>query len=171
NRSFTIAGYVNTSHGKVTTKIEQNVSFFNDQYYDITSTVYQENISLGSSVWSTTTTSGGGETTVTSQTFNFPLVLDLNQFVASSGDTDLTTKATQTYESSVNTWKNNWPVYSSFVSNTGHHVDTVDYNTFLNSEQSAEQQYFSWGSNSAPYFCTIAAKANVLTAFSPGCAK
>jgi hypothetical protein len=71
----------------------------------------------------------------------------------------------------VNTWKNNWPTYSSFESNTGHHVDTVDYNTFLNSDQSAEQQYFSWGSNSVPYFCAISAKANLLTAFSPGCAK
>jgi hypothetical protein len=171
NRSFTISGYVNTSHGKVTTKVAQNVNFFNNQYYDITATTYLENISLGSSVWSTTTTWSGGETTVTSESYNFPLTLDLNQFVASSGDTDLTTKVTQTYESSVNTWKNNWPIYSSFESNTGHHVDTVDYNTSLNSDQSAEQQYFSWGSNSVPYFCTISAKANVLTAFSPGCAK
>jgi hypothetical protein len=171
NRSFTIAGYVNTSHGKVTTKIAQNVKFFNNQYYDITATTYLENISLGSSVWSTTTTSGGGDTTVTSQSYNFPLILDLNQFVASSGDTDLTTNATQSYESSVNTWKNNWPTYTSFESNTGHHVDTFDYNTFLNSDQSAEQQYFSWGSNSGPYFCSISAKANALTAFSPGCAK
>jgi hypothetical protein len=171
NRSFTIAGYVNTSHGRVTTKIAQNVKFFNNQYYDITATTYLENISLGSTVWSTTTTSGGGDTTVTSQSYNFPLILDLNQFVASSGDTDLTTNATQSYESSVNTWKNNWPTYTSFESNTGHHVDTFDYNTFLNSDQSAEQQYFSWGSNSGPYFCSISAKANALTAFSPGCAK
>jgi hypothetical protein len=147
------------------------VKFFNNQYYDITATTYLENISLGSTVWSTTTTSGGGDTTVTSQSYNFPLILDLNQFVASSGDTDLTTNATQSYESSVNTWKNNWPTYTSFESNTGHHVDTFDYNTFLNSDQSAEQQYFSWGSNSGPYFCSISAKANALTAFSPGCAK
>src|SRR5580704_15996416 len=149
----------------------QNVKFFNNQYYDITATTYLENISLGSTVWSTTTTSGGGDTTVTSQSYNFPLILDLNQFVASSGDTDLTTNATQSYESSVNTWKNNWPTYTSFESNTGHHVDTFDYNTFLNSDQSAEQQYFSWGSDSGPYFCSISAKANALTAFSPGCAK
>jgi hypothetical protein len=172
DRSFTISGYVNTSHGKVTTKIAQNVNFFNNQYYDITSTQYLENISLGSSVWSTTTTSkGGDDTAVTSQSFSFPLTMDLNQFVASSGDTDLTTKATQTYESFVTTWRNNWPIYSSFQSNTGTHEDTVDFNTSLNSNQSAEQQYFSWGSTSVPYFCSISTKANLLTAFSPGCAK
>jgi len=172
NRSFTISGYVNTSHGKVTTKIAQNVNFFNNQYYDITSTQYLENISLGSSVWSTTTTSkGGDDTTVTTQSFSFPLTMDLNEFAASNGDTDLTTKATQTYESFVTTWKNNWPAYSSFQSNTGQHADTIDFNTSLNSNQSASQQYFSWDSTSPPYFCTISAKANVLTAFSPGCAK
>ena len=97
--------------------------------------------------------------------------MDLNEFVASSGDTDLTTKASQTYESFVTTWKNNWPVYSSFQSNTGTHEDTVDFNTSLNSNQSASQQYFSWDSTSKPYFCAISAKANLLTAFSPGCAK
>ena len=172
NRSFTISGYVNTSHGKVTTKIAQNVNFFNNQYYDITSTQYLENISLGSSVWSTTTTSkGGADTTVTTQSFSFPLTMDLNEFAVSNGDTDLTTKATQTYESFVTTWKNNWPAYSSFQSNTGQHADTIDFNTSLNSNQSASQQYFSWDSTSPPYFCTISAKANVLTAFSPGCAK
>jgi len=172
NRSFTISGYVNTSHGKVTTKIAQNVNFFNNQYYDITSTQYLENISLGSSVWSTTTTSrGGDDTTVTTQSFSFPLTMDLNEFAASNGDTDLTTKATQTYESFVTTWKDNLPAYSSFQSNSGQHEDTVDFNTSLNSNQSASQQYFSWDSTSAPYFCTISAKANLLTAFSPGCAK
>src|ERR1700733_327760 len=115
NRSFTISGYVNTSHGKVTTKIAQNVNFFNNQYYDITSTQYLENISLGSSVWSTTTTSkGGDDTTVTTQSFSFPLTMDLNEFAASNGDTDLTTKATQTYASFVTTWKNNWPSSSRF---------------------------------------------------------
>jgi hypothetical protein len=171
NRNFVISGYVNTSHGKVTTKIAQNVNFFNNQYYDITSTLYLENISLGSSVWSTTTTWGGGETTVTSQSFNFPMTMDLNEFVASSGDTDLTTKASQTYESFVTTWKNNWPIYSSFQSNTGQHEDTVDFNTSLNTNQSASQQYFSWDSTTKPYLCAISAKANLLTAFSPGCAK
>jgi hypothetical protein len=172
NRSFVISGYVNTSHGKVTTKVAQTVNFFNNQYYDITSTQYVENISLGSSVWSTTTTlTGGDDAIVTSQSFSFPLSMDLNEFAASNGDTDLTTKATQTYESFVTTWNNNRPAYSSFQSNTGKHEDTVDFNTSLNSSQSASQQYFSWDSMSKPYFCAISAKANVLTLFSPGCAK
>jgi hypothetical protein len=172
NRSFVISGYADTSHGKVTTKVFQTVNFSNNQFFNITATEYVENISLGSTVFSTTTTSGGGEaTTVTNESFNFPFILDLYEFVASNGDTDLTTKATQTYESSVTTWKNNFPSYASFVSNTGRHVDTVDFNTGLNSDQSAEQQYFSVDSSSEPYFCAIAAKANVLTSFSPGCSK
>jgi hypothetical protein len=173
-RSFVISGYVNTSHGKVRTKVWQTVDFFNNQYYNynFADNQYVENVSLGSSVLSTSTTSDDrGDTTVTSQSFNFPLTLDIDEFVASSGDTDVTTKATQTYESSVSTWKNNWPIYASFESNTGRHVDTIDYNTFLNTDQSAFQQYFSWDSTSAPYSCTLSASANVLTSFSPGCAQ
>jgi Peptide N-acetyl-beta-D-glucosaminyl asparaginase amidase A len=172
NRSFVIAGYVNTSHGKVTTRVGQTVNFSNNQYFDITSAVYIENVSLNSTVTSSTTTSGGGAPyTVTNQSFNFPLVLDLYEFVASNGDTDLTTKATQTFESSVTTKQNNAVTYTSSLVDAGQHTDTVDFNTFLNSNQSSSQQYNYWDSTSAAYICDLAAVANVLTYFSPGCAQ
>ncbi len=35
-RSFVISGYVNTSHGKITTKVSQSVNFYNNQNFDIT---------------------------------------------------------------------------------------------------------------------------------------
>ena len=60
NRSFTITGYANTSAGKITTKVYQSVDFHNNQYFDITDTKYTQNIKIGSTVNSTTTTSGGG---------------------------------------------------------------------------------------------------------------
>jgi hypothetical protein len=172
NRSFVIAGYVNTSHGKVTTRVGQTVNFSNNQYFDITNAVYIENVSLNSTVTSSTTTSGGGAPyTVTNQSFNFPLVLDLYEFVASNGDTDLTTKATQTFESSVTTKQNNAVTYTSSLVDAGQHTDTVDFNTFLNSNQSSSQQYNYWDSTSAAYICDLAAVANVLTYFSSGCAQ
>jgi hypothetical protein len=172
NRSFTISGYVNTPSGPVTTKVNQTIDFFNKQYFDITNTVYVQDISLGSSVTATTTTSGGGgPTTVNTETFNFPLALDLNEVVKSDGDTYLTTTADQTYKSSVTTKVNNVVTYTNSLSNTGQHVDTVNYNTFVNSNQSSAQQYNYYDSTSAAYLCDLTAAANVLTYFSSQCAQ
>jgi hypothetical protein len=172
NRTFTISGYVNTPGGPVTTKVSQTVDFFNNQYFNITNTVYLQDISLGSSVTSTTTTSGGGgPTTVNTQTFNFPLTLDLDETVKSNGDTYLTTTADQTYKSTVTTKQNNVVTYTNSLSNTGQHVDTFDYNTFLNSSQSSAQQYNYYDSTGAAYLCDLTAAANVLTYFSSQCAQ
>jgi hypothetical protein len=172
NRTFTISGYINTSGGPVTTKVSQTVNFSNDQYFDITSTKYVQDISLGSSVSSTTTTSGGGgPTTVNTQTYNFPLTLDLNEVVASNGDFVLTTTADQTYISSLTTKVNNKVTYTSSLTNTAQHKDTIDFNTFVNSKQSSAQQYNYYDSTAAAYVCDLAAVANLLTYFSPGCAQ
>lgn len=169
-RSFSISGYANTSKGKVTTTVSQSVNFFNNQYFDITASVYKEYITLGSSVSSTTTTSGGGAaTTVESQTFNFPMTLNLYEFFASNGDVDLTTTADQNYTATVSTKTGGAVTYTSSLINTGQHQDTVDFNTGLNSNQSSAQQYNYWDSTSAGYACDLAAVANVLTAFSPSC--
>jgi hypothetical protein len=171
-RSFAISGYINTSGGKVTTKVAQTVSFFNNQYFTINNSQYLQDISLGTSVASTTTTSGGGAaTTVTSQLFSFPLTLNLYEFVEPNGDTGLTTKADQTYNLSVTTKQNNKVTFTSALSNAGQHLDTIDFNTGVNSKQSSSQQYNYFDSTSSGYACSIAAVDNALTFFSMGCAQ
>jgi peptide N-acetyl-beta-D-glucosaminyl asparaginase amidase A len=171
SRTFTISGYINTPSGAVTTKVTQTAGFFNNQYFDITDTTYQQDISLGSTLSSTTTTSGGGAaTTVNTQTFNFPMTVDLDEVVvASTGDTDLTTTADQNYTTTVTTKQNNVVTYTSSMVNAGQHKDTINYNTFVNSNQSAAQQYNYYDSTGAAYVCDLAAAANVLTYFSSGC--
>jgi hypothetical protein len=172
-RSFAISGYANTSHGKVTTKVAQSVNFTNSQYFNITNSVYTQDISLGSTLFSTTTTSGGGApaNTVTTQSFNFPLTLNIYEFVEPNGDTGLTTTAKQTYSSLVTTKQGNQVTYNSSLTNTGQHVDTVDFNTGVNSNNSSSQQYNYFDSTHAAYVCAIAAAGNALTSFSPGCAQ
>jgi hypothetical protein len=53
-------GYVNTSHGRVSTRVAQSISFFNDQSINITSSQYQQNINQQTTVTSDTTTSSKG---------------------------------------------------------------------------------------------------------------
>jgi hypothetical protein len=176
NRSFVISGYANTSSGKVTTKVSQTVNFYNNQYFGITNTFYDQDISLGSTLSSTTTTSGGGAaTTVSTQTFDFPLALDIVETVKSNGDINQTTTAKQNYTTSLTTKQNNQVTYTSSNVNTGQHADTLEYDSsfnFLgNTGQSSSQQYNYWDSTGAAYVCDLTAAANALTYFSPGCAQ
>ncbi len=176
NRSFTITGYANTSAGKITTKVYQSVDFHNNQYFDITDTKYTQNIKIGSTVNSTTTTSGGGlPKTVSTQTFTFPFTVDITEKVLSNGDVDETTTADQNYTATTTNTQNKVITYTSSMVNTGQHTDTLEFDSsfnFLgNTGQSAAQQYSYSDSNGGSYICDLTAAANVLTAFSPGCAQ
>jgi hypothetical protein len=173
NRSFAISGYANTSHGKVTTNVAQTINFFNNQNFNITGTTYVQDISLGSTVSSKTTTSGGGAaTTVSTQSFEFPLTVDISELVFANGNIKQTTNATQNYTSTVSTVQNS-QTYTSSLVNAGQHVDTLEYDAtfgFLgNTGQSSAQQYNYSDSTGAAYSCSISAAANALTAFSSGC--
>jgi hypothetical protein len=175
-RSFIILGYANTSRGKVTTKVVQNVNFFNNQYFSITGNHYTQDIGLGSALSSTTTTSGGGAaTSVTSQSFSFPLTLDISLAFLSSGNINQTTNARQNYTLSVSTVQNNNVTYTSNLVNAAQHVDTLEFdssfNLIGNKGQSSAQQYEYWDSTSASYLCSISAAGNLLTGFSQGCAQ
>jgi hypothetical protein len=175
-RAFTIAGYANTSHGKVTTNVAQTVAFDNNQHFNITESTYTQNISLGSSLYSTTTTSGGGApTTVKTQSYNFPLTLEIAENFLSSGDVNLTTIATQDYVSSLTTTQSGKVVYSNSLTNDGQHQDTLFLNSSFdllgNTGQAAAQQYNYYDTTGASYNCSLTAAANVLTAFSKGCAQ
>ena len=98
-RSFAIVGYVNTSHGKVTTNISQSVNFSSDQSFDITASKYVQDISqettlLPPTLWCP---QPGAVSVVNYDVFTFPLTVDISEVVLSDGDTSVTTTAKQTY--------------------------------------------------------------------------
>jgi hypothetical protein len=173
-RSFTISGYVNTSKGKVTTKVTQTANFANDQYFNITATQYLQKISQATTLSSYTTVSQTGVPSVVYyQGYTFPLTVDISEVVLADGDINVTTTADQTYQLSTSDTQSGATTYSSFLENAGQHVDTIEYDSsfnFLgNTGQSSAQQYNTYNSLGAAYDCAISAAANVLTAFSPGC--
>ncbi|MFZ0771590.1 MAG: peptide-N4-asparagine amidase [Candidatus Sulfotelmatobacter sp.] len=171
-RSFVISGYANTSQGKITTKVAQTVNFSNDQTFNITGTKYVQDISQGTTLNSTTTvTPSGSPSTVYTQDYTFPLTVDFSEVVLADGDVSATTTAKQTYQLTTTTTQSGKIIYTSFLEDAGQHVDTLNYNTFVNSGQSASQQYNSYDSTGAAYDCAISSIANLLSAFSPGCAQ
>lgn len=175
-RNFVISGYANTSRGKVTTKVAQSVNFSNTQDFNITGNQFVQDIALFSEVSSATTTSGGGAaTTVTTHSFQFPLTMDIDEVVLANGNINQTTKAIQNYQFAVKTVQKNVVTFTSSLENSGQHSDTLEldssFNLLGNTGQSSSQQYNYFDSTSAAYLCDLAAAANVLTYFSPGCAQ
>jgi hypothetical protein len=176
SRIFTIAGYVNTSHGKVTTTISQHVNFVNSQKFDITSTEYVQDITQISDVNSTTTVATSGQPTVTyTKDFQFPLTVDIVEVVQSNGDIDVTTTAKQNYANKNSTAQNGALTYVSVLTNEGQHQDTLVYDSsgnFLNNtNQSASQVYQNTGSTGLNVYCKLTAATNALTYFSPTCSQ
>lgn len=174
--NYVISGYANTSHGKVTTKVAQNIFFANNQYFDITGTQYIQNIGQSTVIGSTTTTSQPGVANIVNQqNYTFPLTIDITENVLSNGNVNQTTHADQTYQLTTSTTQAGKVLYSSSLDNAGQHADTLEltssFNIIGNTGQSAAQQYNSYDSTGAAYLCDLSAAANVLTSFSAGCAQ
>src|SRR6476469_6564503 len=74
SRQFTIAGFVNTSHGTLRTNVDQSISFSNIQSFNITNTAFVQNITQRTNISSETKTQGGGDNPrAFQQSFEWPL--------------------------------------------------------------------------------------------------
>jgi hypothetical protein len=175
-RSFVISGYANTSHGTVTTVLSQTANFYSFQSFISNDSEYVQDIAQTTSVGAYTEIGQPGTATVaTYSSYEFPLTVDIAETFLANGDTNVTTKAQQTYQFNTTTSQGGKTTYTGTLENTGQHVDTLQLdssnNILGNSNQSASQQYNSFDSTGAAYDCAISAAANVLTGFSPGCAQ
>jgi hypothetical protein len=164
-RSFTIAGYVNTSHGKVSTSISEQQNFSSTEGVDfdtVNFTVIDQNTSLNNSVTSTTTVSSTAGTYVTDESWSFPMTV---RFVApvSSAPFGYTQAFTQRYSTGKQVWFNGTSTYSMALMNA---VNASDV-----SPTSSSQRFTFTDSNGANYNCAVVSKNAVLTAVGSGCSQ
>ncbi len=73
SRSLTVAGYVDTSNGRVTTTITQTFAFTNNQVLDLINFV--ENLKGTETIATTTTTTGPGGTTIVTIDDSYPIAM------------------------------------------------------------------------------------------------
>jgi hypothetical protein len=163
NRSFRIAGYVNTSHGKVTTSISQQQNFSSTEKIDfdtVNFTVLDQNTSIDTSLSSETTVSSWAGTVATNQHWSFPFTADFTYPVASApfGQTQA---FTQKYNTSEQVSFDGFPVYFSSLTNA---VNATDV-----SPTSSSHNYTLFDSNGVFYSCSIASNNATLTSVSQGC--
>jgi hypothetical protein len=163
DRSFTIAGYVNTSHGKVETSVSQKQKFSGTQTIDfdtVNGTVVDQKTDVRNSVSSTTAVSDFLGTVVTQSNFSFPITVD---FIApvSNSMFGFTVATTQKYQADSQLSIDGFVLHESAVTNS---VSASDV-----SPAASSQTYTSFDSDGGFYNCHIASANNTLTSVSRGC--
>ncbi|HYL11395.1 MAG TPA: peptide-N4-asparagine amidase [Terriglobales bacterium] len=163
SRSFTIAGYVNTSHGQVTTSISQNQIFSSNQKIDFDTanfSVLDQNTSVNTSVVSSTTVSSNQDAVLTLEKFSFPITVNL-VYPVSNSTFGFTVATTQKYQD------------SKLVLHNGHLGDYMAVTNMASASDvnpaSSSQHYTFINLKGLSYDCTVAAANNVLTSVSVGC--
>lgn len=160
SRTFVLAGWVRTSHGKVETEIRQTVDFSNVQNFSVAANggPFEQKIDQLTSISSTTTTvRGGGPPDVTTVRMAWPLKVDL--FSADDFNSGWTTKIHQAYDRAVQDGD-----YGSVLSNSGDWADDIPANTI----QSGAQRYFFSDSAGQCYSRSISAAGGLLTSIVDG---
>jgi len=174
-RNFTISGYVNTSKGKVTTTVTQAVNFVNNQKFDITSTLFVQDIKLTSSVNSKTVTAAAGQPTIVNRrSLEFPLSMDISQVTQSNGDINQTTKSWQNFGVQT-TIDQGDHIYADLLNNSVIAQDTLEFdsgfNILGNINQSSSQLYSNFDTHGVSQVCILTAAKNALTSFTHTCSQ
>jgi hypothetical protein len=158
-----------TSKGRVTTQVNQNVSFSNVQRIDSTSSLFLQDITQTTTISSTTRTITRGKTLKTQSQWSYPLSLRYDYVVGSS-------KATQTTD--VSQTKNGNGLDQSrqeasswSLLNTVHSSDVLTFvgSGYSPSNGKSSQQYKSLGVDGPCYQETIQSLNYVLTGKMKGC--
>ena len=163
DRKFTISGFVNTSHGKVSTSIQEHQNFSSTQTIDFDTmnlSVLDQQTSVQNKVSTVTTVTDDEGTVITNNDFSFPITVDVILPVPSALF-GLTVATTQKYHSDTQVFSEGELQQFSSVTNTGNATDV--------SPAMSSQEYTQFDSSGRFYDCHIASKNNTLTKVSHGC--
>lgn len=174
-QDYTVAGYVNTSHGRVSTKISTNVDFSNAQTVTSTSSTFGQSVVQTSTVSTKTTTQSGLLFTERASNVSYPFTIGYLETLESNGDIDQVSTVDQKFQNDETNTLEGIPVFDSSVSNE---VSSGDTATFVptptgfglgpNSGQSSTQTYRAKDSSGYCYSRQLAASGNVLNAVTDG---
>jgi hypothetical protein len=128
-RNFSITGYVNTSHGRVETTVEQKIDFLSTQTFNVNAnTGYDlQNAVQSNTVDSTTTTRSGIKVETLTKHISYPLTLDYT--FAANADGTYTQATTSDQQDQVNESLklNGFPAYRSETQEQVKSSDTLQY--------------------------------------------
>lgn len=169
--NFTISGYVNTSHGRVVTTVNQSVNFKNVTNISLTATPAEIQDEVQTSTVDAKTITQEGPFFTTSETHvSYPFTINLSDTFLPSGSVPQVTSISQEYAVDHKRTIEGFPIFESHVSNE---VTTQDSTEFVYSNggyylgpstgQSSKQTYLYNDSKGACYSRTITAANLELT--------
>lgn len=101
SRQFTIEGSVNTSHGVVTTQVQQNIAFSNTQDLATDDTQYKQNTTQLTTIDSTTTRTTGKTVAIIHETRSYPLTFNYGDSLDDAGNETLATSVDQEFKQQI----------------------------------------------------------------------
>jgi hypothetical protein len=127
-QKFAVSGFVNTSHGRVTTTINGNVNFQNALTLTSTATTFGQSAVQTSTVDQKTTTQDGILFTSKETNFSFPITMSFLETVPTTGNAQEVTNSDQKFQRTETDSIAGFPVFNSSVSNE---VTSADTQTFV----------------------------------------
>jgi hypothetical protein len=166
-RKYTITGYVNTSHGKIENTAAQHIEFQNTQKFDITSTIYVQDIKQSTKTHAESKSNDQFVTQEVFKHFEYPLIVDYSAVTGSSGATAVTTIVHQADIADKDEKLNGFPIYDSKLLDEVNSTDTLNFNSsgdFTgNSDQGSSQHYRAVNSLGYCYDRVITSASGLLT--------
>lgn len=164
SRTFVLAGWVRTSHGRVDTEIRQTIDFSNVQDFVVPSgaSAFVQKIAQLTAISSVTNVRRDDHSRETVTRMAWPLNVDIVS--PDNFTTGWTTKIRQAYERADTLLGEHEVEFRRVVSNSGEWADDYPATTI----QSGAQRYFSADSDGHCYSRSIAATRGVLTSIADG---
>ena len=170
NRVFAISGYVDTSHGRVITTLEQSVSFVNRQEFDVNPTTDIQNAQQTTRVDALVSTRTGGQETVSEQHFTYPLTLNYSFVVNADGTATQVTTSDQ--RDLVRLTRADSTGGVTTLDNQVHSTDTLQFdasfNVLGNSGSQSTQSYSAQDSAGGCYSRTLTSQVQKLVSVQDG---
>ena len=175
SHSFKISGYVNTSHGRVETTVDEQVSFNSVGNISSTANSYGQDNVQTSTVHSKTTTSEGPLFTTAESDFSFPITVSFLETIQSNGDITQASTVDQKFQFDQTRTLEGFPIYHSTVTNEVTPTDNAlfvltsgGYALGQNTGQSSTQKYFFRDSLGTCYSRQLAVANNILNTVTDG---
>lgn len=174
-RDFSISGYVQTSHGRIHTTVEQRVNFSNVQQFVVNATQDTQNLTQSNTVQAKTITRDGILVTEDEKQFSYPFTFDLTATFNPDGSITEPNVSNQKYLETETQSVFGIPVFKRTISNEVASADTDtiavvngNYSLTGHTGQKSSESYFSKDSLGLCYSEKLTAANSALTGYSYG---
>lgn len=171
SRRFSIAGFVNTSHGKVFTQISQQVEFSNVQRFVVASSQYVQDITQATTIEATTQTRNGGAVRFATRRLSYPATVDIALTFHADGSADQATVIDQAFDDS-ELAAGAGPTVARTIADSVSSMDTLTISAAGSivgfQDRGSSQTYLARGTGEACYSRSLDSAGGLLTAVIDG---